>query len=326
MAEGRTEEKRMRALTVTLLAAVLMTACGSGGPAAISGGPEMKNLEHGTMSYWQDVKFTPDTTDPEGKRGKWSGWFHQDVVDVSRLGDGIIRGKVNGQWQELKVVSLPEDFCEWNFGKRREQLAVLKKLMAMPEGGMPPMVKPEISGPHNAMVASHGTKRKDSDFDINNAVKGTGWLPKAEKLPEMIAFLKQTWEDPMEKKLALLESLYTKATDTYDRTKQASLELYSQPNFETHTFLNQMADPGVAVVYLDLPKSYELRCIAQMLHPNDPGLSEYEKQVVEYINLIHDYFHGQAPRKSIGVIYHVVQVFDNSPGRMRGQRVVPQLP
>jgi hypothetical protein len=316
----------MRALTVTLLAAVLMMACGSGGPATTSGGPEMKNLEHGSAAYWHDVKFTPDTTDPAGKRGRWSGWFHQDVVDVSRLGNGIIRGKIDGQWQELKVVSLPEDFCEWNFGKRREQLAVLKKLMAMPEGGMPPMVKPEISGPHNAMVASHGTKRKDSDFDINNAVKGTGWLPKAEKLPEMIAFLKQTWEDPMEKKLALLESLYTKATDTYDRTKQASLELYSQPNFETHTFLNQMADPGVAVVYLDLPKSYELRCIAQMLHPNDPGLSEYEKQVVEYINLIHDYFHGQAPRKSIGVIYHVVQVFDNSPGRMRGQRVVPQLP
>ena len=47
---------------------------------------------------------------------------------------------------------------------------------------------------------------------------------------------------------------------------------------------------------------------------------------MEYINLVHDYFHGQAPRKSIGVIYHVVQVFDNSPGKMRGQRVVPLLP
>jgi hypothetical protein len=169
-------------------------------------------------------------------------------------------------------------------------------------------------------------KRKDSDFDINNAVKGTGWLPTPEKLPEMLALLKSTWNDSMEKKLALLESLYTKATDVFDRTKAASLELYSQPNFETHSFLNQMVDPGVAVVYLDLPKSYELRCVAQMLHPDDPGLSEYEKQVVDYINLVHDYFHGQAPRKSIGVIYHVVQVFDNSPGKMRGQRVVPLLP
>ncbi len=316
----------MRALAVTLLAAVLMMACGSAGPAPQAGGPEMKNPEHGTVSYWNDVKFTPDTTDPAGKRGRWSGWFHQDAVDASKLAEGIIRAKIGGQWQELKVVSLPEDFCEWNFGKRREQLGVLKKLMAMPEGKMPPMVRPEISGPHNAMVASHGTRRKDSDFDINNAVKGTGWLPTPEKLPEMIALLKQTWDDPMEKKLVLLESLYTKETGIYDKTKQASLELYSQPNFETHTFLNQMVDPGVAVVYLDLPKSYELRCVAQMLHPDDPGLSEYEKQVVEWINLVHDYFHGKAPRKSIGVIYHVVQVFDNSPGKMRGQRVVPELP
>ena len=247
-------------------------------------------------------------------------------MDASKLKDGIVRGKIDGQWQDLKVVSLPDDFCKWNFEKRQQQLQFIAKMMAMPEGAMSAMMQPEISGPHNAMVASHGMKRKDSDFDINNAVKGTGWLPTPEKLPEMPALLKSTWNDSMEKKLALLESLYTKATDVFDRTKAASLELYSQPNFETHSFLNQMVDPGVAVVYLDLPKSYELRCVAQMLHPDDPGLSEYEKQVVDYINLVHDYFHGQAPRKSIGVIYHVVQVFDNSPGRMRGQRVVPLLP
>jgi len=166
-----------------MLAAVLMMACGEGGPAPAAGAPEMKNLEHGTMSYWRDVKFTPDTTDPAGKRGRWSGWFHQDVVDASKLKDGIIRGKIDGQWQDLKVVSLPDDFCAWNFGKRQEQLRFIAKMMAMPEAGMASMMRPEISGPHNAMVASHGMKRKDSDFDINNAVKGTGWLPTPEKLP-----------------------------------------------------------------------------------------------------------------------------------------------
>jgi hypothetical protein len=316
----------MRVLILGMLAAASIVAYGKDGATPAAALPEMKNLEHGAMSYWHDVKFTPDTTDPAGKRGKWAGWFHQDVVDASRLKDGIIRGKIDGQWMDLKVVSLPADFCQWNFGKRVEQLGVIKKMMAMPEGAMGAMMKPEVSGPHNAMVASHGMKRKDSDFDINNAVKGTGWLPKPEKLPGTIALLKQTWNDSMDRKLALLESLYTKASDGFDRTKQSSLELYSQPNFETHSFLNQMVDPGVAVVFLDLPKSYELRCVAQMLDPNDPGLSEYEKQVVEYINLVHDYFHGQSPRKSIGVIYHVVQVFDNSPGRMRGQRVVPLLP
>ena len=273
------------------------------------------NLEHGTMAFWKDVKFTPDTTDPSGKRGKWSGWFHQDNIDVSKLKEGTIRGKIDGQWQDMKVVNLPEDFLKWNFEFRLADLGKIRN------GEMP-----SVSGPHDGMVASHGMKRKDSEFDINNAVKGVGWLPKPEKLPEMIAMLKRTWNDSMEQKLVTLESLYKHGSEILDLTKQASLELYATPGFETHTFLNQMVDPGVAIVFLDLPKSYELRCVAQMLHPDDPGLSDYEKQVVEYINLIHDYFHGQAPRKSIAVIYHVVQVFDNSPGMMKGKRVVPLLP
>ena len=311
----------MRTLMAVMLVAVLMMACGSGGTANTSGAPEMKNLEHGTMAYWKDVKFTPDTTDPTGKRGKWAGWFHQDVVDAAKLADGVIRAKVDGQWQDLKVATLPEDFLKWNYERRLEQLAEYRSLLTSNE-----MKMPTISGPHNGIVASHGMKRKDSDFDINNAVKGMGWLPKPEKLAELTELLKKTWNDSLPLKLTTLEGLYQKGAEYFDLSKQSSLELYSQPNFETHSFLNQMVDPGVAVVFLDLPKSYELRCVAQMLHPDDPGLSDYEKQVVEYINLVHDYFHGQAPRKSIGVIYHVVQVFDNSPGRMRGQRVMPLLP
>jgi len=311
----------MRALMAVVMAAVLMMACGSGGNAPAAGTPEMKNLEHGTMAHWHDVKFTPDTTDPTGKRGKWAGWFHQDVVDAAKLADGVIRGKIDGQWQDLKVVTLPEDFLKWNYERRLAQLAEYRTLLTSNE-----MKMPTLSGPHNGIVASHGMKRKDSDFTVNNAVKGMGWLPKPEKLAELTELLKKTWNDSLPDKLTTLEGLYRKGAEYFDLSKQSSLELYSQPNFETHSFLNQMVDPGVAVVFLDLPKSYELRCVAQMLHPEDPGLTDYEKQVVEYINLVHDYFHGQAPRKSIGVIYHVVQVFDNSPGRMRGQRVMPLLP
>jgi len=282
----------------------------------------LENPERGQVNYWRDAKFIPDPADSTGKRGKWQGWFHQENVDASKLAQGVIRARVEGRWQEFKVVELPQDFCEWNFSRRLEQLAEIKKMMAGDDAGMGGG-RPEVAGPHNAIVASHGTKRKDSHFSINNAVKGTGWLPKPELLADRIALLKRTWDDPMPAKLALLESLYSKATDGFDLTKQVSLELYSNPGFETHTFLNQMVDAGVAVVFLDLPKSYELRCIVQMLHPDDPKLTEYEKQVVEYINLVHDYFHGQSPHRSIGVIYHVVQVFDNSPGKWRGQRIVP---
>ena len=67
------------------------------------------NLELGETYYWQGVKFIPDTTDPEGKKGRWTGWFHQDVVDASKLAEeGIIRAKVEGAWHEYEVVELPE--------------------------------------------------------------------------------------------------------------------------------------------------------------------------------------------------------------------------
>jgi len=305
---------------VTRILAAIVVSVAMSAQAADTPAPGTTNPEHGSASFWKDARFIPDPADSTGRRGKWQGWFHQDNVDASRLAEGIIRARVDGQWQEFRTVELPVDFQEWNFSRRQAQIAEMKKMMAGDDGVM---ARPEVAGPHNAIVASHGMKRNDSYFSVNNAVKGTGWLPRPERLAEMAALLKRTWDDSIPKKLALLESLYTRATDVFDLTKQSSLELYSTPGFETHTFLNQMVDPGVAVVYLDLPKSYELRCIAQMLHPDDPGLTEYERQVVEYINLVHDYFHGQSPRKSTGVIYHVVQVFDNSPGRWRGQRIVP---
>jgi len=280
--------------------------------------PRIPFPESQSARFWHDVKFITDPNDSSGKKGAWQGWFHQDNVDAAKLDQGIIRAKVEGKWQEFPVVQLPPDFLKWNFDRRLAQLAQIKQLLKNQS-----MEMPEIAGPHNGIVATHGRRREDSYFSINNAVKGMGWLPKQEKLPEMIALLKQTANDSIEIKLNVLESLYQDGAEVFDLTKQTSLELYSRPDFATHTFLNQMTDPGVAIVFLDLPKSYELRCIAQMLHPDDPNLTEYEKQVVDYINLVHDYFHGESPHKSIGVIYHIVQVFDNSPGRWRGQRVVP---
>jgi hypothetical protein len=277
-----------------------------------------ENPEHSTANFWHDVKFVPDPNDSSGKKGIWQGWFHQDNVDGAKLDQGIIRARVEGKWQDFPIVQLPPDFLKWNFDRRLAQLAHIKQLLENQRSEMP-----EIAGPHNGIVASHGLKRNDSYWTINNAVKGMGWLPKRDKLSEIIQLLRRTWQDSTPKKLRVLESLYQNGAEIFDLSKQTSLELYSQPGFETHTFLNQMADPGVAIVFLDLPKSYELRCIAQMLHPDDPNLTDYEKQVVEYINLIHDYFHGESPRRAIGVIYSIVQVFDNSPGNWRGQRVVP---
>ncbi len=261
-----------------------------------------KNLEHAKVNYW--------LKSADGK----TSYCHQTNIDLKNYAKGIIKAKVDGKWQEFIIRELPDKFIEWSIKKRLATVERIRK-----------NEMPELAGAHNGMVASHGMRRLDSKFTINCAVKGMGFLPKSEKLEELLNLLAATKDSSVERKITILESLYNNGKDIFDRTKQVSLELYATPEFETHTFLNQMTDPGVSIVFLDFP-SYELRCIAQLLHPNDPKLSKYEQKVVEYINAIHDYFHGAAPRKSIGVIYHVIEVFDNTPSKARGRRVVPTMP
>lgn len=250
-------------------------------------------------------------------------YFQQDNLDVSELHTtNIIRARVEDEWQEFEVVDVPKEFWQWNFDTRLQQLHEIKNMITTGEQRMP-----TLSGPHNGMVATHGNKRKDAAYSINNAVKGMGWLPKADKLSEVRELLLDTWDSSIMDKIEVLESLYEQGTEIFDLSKQTSLELYTHPDFETQSFLNQMADPGVSIVFLDLPESYKLRCLVQMMHPDNPHLSDYERDIVDYINLIHDYFHGEMDRKSIGVVYHILQVYDNSPRRGgRGTRIMPRLP
>ncbi len=247
-------------------------------------------------------------------------YFIQPNIDASKVESKVIRAKIEGSWHDIEITEVPERFIKWNFDRRLEQLKEIKDGL---ESGN--MQMPTLSGPHNGMVATHGNKREDSAFSINNAVKGMGWLPKAEKIGEVKQMLLDTWDADIFKKLDVLTKLYEDGENVFDLTKQSSLELYSQPDYETQSFLNQMADPGVTMVFLDLPESFKLRCVVQMLHPDNPNLTDYEKDVVEYINLVHDYFHGQMPRKSIGVIYHISQVYDNSP-RGKGKLITPMFP
>jgi len=244
------------------------------------------------------------------------GYFIQETVDVSRIDKGIIKARVEGEWAEYELVELPPAFVEWSFGKR---LATFERF----RNHQPP----ELSGPHNGMVASWGIARNDSRFKVNNAVKGMGWLPRVEKLSEIITLLESTIDDDFPAKLDRLDSLYSQGTDIYDPTCQVSLELYAEPEFETGTFLNQMVNPSCAVVFLDIP-SYEFKAIAHLMHPGDPGLTETQKLQLHYVNLIHSYFHGHFDKEFIAVIYYVVEVFDNSPGKSqaKGQRIVPPLP
>lgn len=256
------------------------------------------NLEKTYLDYWE------------------GGTFHQKSVDCSKLQEGIIRANVAGVWQNYQVRELPQSFAEWSFAKRLETMERFRNRQP-----------PQLAGPHNGMVATWGVARNDSRFRVNNAVKGMGWLPRKEKLPEIIELLEGTIDDDFPDKLDRLDSLYNLGTELYDPCCQVSLELYSEPEFETGTFINQMVNPACAVVFLDIP-SYEFKAVAHLMHPEDSELTDLEKQQIQYANLVHSYFHGEFEKEFITVVYYVVEVYDNSPGKpqARGKRVVPQLP
>ena len=273
---------------LSLITFALLPGCKEGKETAM---PE--NPEHAAVNFWSD------------------GSFVQPNIDMSKYDQGILRAKVDGSWRDFPIRSLPEGFLKWNIGRRLEALDTWSK------GEMP-----SLAGPHNGAVATQGIRRLDTQFTINNAIKGLGFLPKDEKMDSVLSLLRENWTSPFMEKLQLLTSLYEDFGDVFDDTKQISLELYTEKTFETHTFLNIMANPVANVVFLDVP-SYELKCLCRLLHPEDETLDEGDRRIVDYINTIHDFVHGEAPRKSIAMVFYVVEVYDNSPPAGRGVRIVP---
>ena len=244
----------------------------------------------------------------------WEGeTFVQKSVDASKLDENLIRAKVDGKWNEYELVDLPDEFIKWSTSERMESLEKIKT------GEMP-----GLAGAHNGIIATYGYQREDSKFKVNNAVKGCGFLPKKEKIKEIIQHLKDTKEEHFMKKLDILLGFYEDVDSLFDLNKQVSLELYSVPEHGTQTFVNQMTDPTSVIVFMAIP-TFKLKTIAYLLHPDNPNLTDYEKDVVEYINLIHSYFHGEFSRDFIAVIYNVIEVYNSSPGRKdgMGKKMVP---
>ncbi len=253
------------------------------------------------------------------------GYCRQVNVFPVNAGDKTITARIlEGGLQEFKTVELPESFLEWNKERRMGFLEDIRKIMMREGDG------PELAGPHNGMVATYGYRRSDANFSLNNAVKGMGFIPKPEKMAEMMALLDSTEQELMPRKLEILEGFYENLAENFDLDKQGSLELYSQPKYMTQSFLNQVYNPVSTIVFLDIP-SYKLKTIARLLDPKDPELTDYERQVVTWINKIHNYFHGPFSIDFIGVIYYVVEVYDNSPMGSdpttgMGRRIMPLLP
>lgn len=247
-----------------------------------------------------------------GMEQLWSnGSFLQDCVDAAGEPEGIIRARVDGVWGEYSVQNLPDSFLDWNLEARIE---VLDRILSMVsgQGGAPP----SLAGPHNAAMATRGARRNDSILGLNNAFKGMGLCPGRDIISEKIEHMRNTAENPMQEKIEFLKDLYS-TRENFDLTKLISLELYSTPTFETHTFLNLMHEPVTSLVFLD-SKSYEVRGIGQLVDPEGLPEDDYAGQIVQYTNLAHSYFHGEFPRMFPGILVHVLETFDNTPGTGRG--------
>ncbi len=246
------------------------------------------------------------------------GSFHQTKVDASQEASGIIRAYLDGRWDEFRTIELPQQFMDWNLSARLDVLENIS-LMFSGEGGSPP----SLAGPHNAAMATWGAERADSRLEINNAFKGMGLCPRREIIKDLLEEMENLLSGGMGPRLDYLINLYSD-TGKFDLTKMISLELYSTPEFETHTFLNLMERPTTSLVFLD-SKSYEVRGIGQLIAPNDSEASEYALDIVKYTNMAHTLFHGEFPRIFPGILVHITAVFDNTPGTGRGVRIAPPL-
>ncbi len=172
-------------------------------------------------------------------------------------------------------------------------------------------------------MATWGGKRADSVMEINNAFKGMGLCPRRDLIKDVLTEMEEMMSAGMGRRLQFLRDLYSTA-ENFDLSKMISLELYSTPEFETHTFINLMERPTASLVFLD-SKSYEVRGIGQLVAPGDDSCGEYAADIVNYTNKAHSLFHGDFPRLYPGILVHVTAVFDNSPGTGRGVRIAPPL-
>ncbi len=218
--------------------------------------------------------------------------------------ENTVKAKVNDKWNTYKLTDLPKEFLVWNVSERIKGLQQIKA-GKMPKG---------MIGTHDPAVATYGNRRKDSLFELNNAIKGVGYLPKINKIDNVIELLKNNIKKDINTRIDILLGLYNNFNMYFYKNKMVSLELYSSPKGCSQTFLNQLVYPVSVMVFSNHYPNFKLKTITELISPNNPNLLEYEKKLIEYVNLIHDFFHTTNKKtKNIVVIYHIIEVFNNTP-------------
>ena len=258
----------------------------------------------GSKNYWEG---------PED--GKYC--VHRTVYD-GQVDVGYIWARLDGWWRRFKIIEVENKFWEWNF---QERIKTFDARIAETH-------TPAAAGPHTPSIATYGNRRGrgDSTFHINNKVVGANVVPKQEHLKRIndeIAELAASDAD-FKTKMQYLKDIHEQ--DIWRKDMQVGVEYFSNPDFETHTFLNMMENPAATMCFqghYNIYESFEIRCIPHIVHMANPQLSADLREMARFPFMLMALFHGDPPEQSYSipaVIYYHIEEFDNGMNT-HGQRV-----
>jgi len=250
---------------------------------------------------------------------------HRTVYD-GEVDQGYIWARIDGWWRRFKIGDLEETYWDWNFGERIESF----------EQQLDPETPYEFraGGPHSPSVATYGnvTGRGDSSFHVNNKIIGMNCIPKNEYIKDINDTMLEMIEAGADQntKVSYLLELHQQR-DMWRKDVQLGIELFSDATWQTHTFLNLMENPAATLCFqgrhgMNIFNSYEVRCIAHIVHPKDPDISEEMYQVAIFPSVLHGFFHSFYPDNinEPAVVYYTVEEFDNSV-MAKGERLVKKF-
>lgn len=289
------------------------------------------------------------------KRADGYEYFVQDNIKTSWLDDGYLAAKLDNRWWIYPTAAYEEEFHAWWLQEKMYYYDELEK--AIQEGR--DRVVPN-GGHHHPMLATYGGKylnRGDSAFHLNVTPKGYALLPKAAYIRQMIKDVDEIYATstnlPADVFNYRREKL--KQAELWDANKFATLEIYSghpiddkdpmKLSFkETHTFQNLMANPMATLTFMSIynttgeqtyffgeegqTPTFEFRGFCWLISPYNPDLTQYERDVLEYLNQAFSKYHGLRS-DFIANIFVICEEFNNSPTDSDkyglGKRVVPAL-
>ena len=196
---------------------------------------------------------------------------------------------------------IPEEFIDWLYVKRRK---LIEKILS---GKVSEQELYLGFLRHTPAIATRGSA------GLNASVKGVGFIHKNEYLKETLEVLREYMMDERSQVEALkflLRQIYLR--EKIDFTKLTSIELACK-----HTWINVNENPVATIVFYHPPMtSYEVRCKVE-IHLDDV--------VHEFVNRIHDLYHGGKPQKEKWssrpvYVFHIQEIYDNSPIKM-GQKI-----